>query len=71
MKEVRSGLGIVVYICCFYDAYITKNLCELMKKDVSFGLNDSHLRDISMLKKLVTEAPVLKIFDPELPTKVS
>ena len=50
---------------------MTKNLRELLKKDVIFKLDDNHCKDIKRLKKLVTDAPILKIYNPELPTKVS
>ena len=41
-----------------------------MKKDVAFNLQKPQLDAIEKLKILITSAPILKIFDPNLPTRL-
>ena len=41
-----------------------------MKKDVVFNLQKPQLDAIEKLKILITSAPILKIFDPNLPTRL-
>ena len=47
-------------------AEVTAPLRALSKKDVAFNLQKPQLDAIEKLKTLITSAPILKIFDPNL-----
>lgn len=71
-REVQQFLG----LCQFYHQYI-KNfadiafpLTELTRSNVAFRWGPSHQHAFNTLKKAVTSAPVLRIFDPRLKTSV-
>ena len=51
-------------------AKVTSHLCTLLKKEVEFKLNKSQLDAIGKLKLLVTTTPCLKIFNPNLQTRL-
>ena len=51
-------------------AEVTAPLRAILKKDVAFNLQKSQLDAIGKLKTLITSAPILKIFDPDLPTRL-
>jgi hypothetical protein len=44
---------------------ITKLIIELIKKEVAFYFGDEYKKAFKELKKLITLALVLRIFDPE------
>ena len=49
----------------------TVNLRLLLEKDVEWSFDDQLKTDDNTLKKLITAAPVLKLFDQHCPTKIS
>jgi hypothetical protein len=72
VKGIQSFLGFCNFYRRFIEAYsrIAKPLTNLTKEDVPFTW-DSHCRDaFESLKKRLTEAPILRHFQPELPTRV-
>ena len=50
---------------------ITAPLRELLEKDAQWCFEAAHENTIERLKSIITSEPVLKYFDPQLPTKVS
>ena len=48
---------------------VTAPLRALLKKDVVFNLQKTQLDAIEKLKTLIKSAPILEIFDPNLPTR--
>ena len=69
LKELQKFLGLVNYVGKFPPN--TEALRQLLKKDATFLLDENHKKVINELKKMITQAPVLKIFDPKLSTKIS
>ena len=51
-------------------AEVTTTLRGLLKKGVVFNLQKPQLDAIEKLETLIVSAPILKIFDPNLPTKL-
>ena len=51
-------------------AEVTAPLRALLKKDVAFNLKKLQLDAIEKLNRLITSAPILKIFNPNLPTRL-
>ena len=70
LAELQRLLGMVNYLGKFIPnlAEITAPLRALCKKDVPFNLQKPQLDAIEKLKILITSAPIVKIFDPNLPT---
>jgi transposase InsO family protein len=72
VKGVQSFLG----FCNFYRRFIRnfsriiKSLVRLVKKDTPFLWSSECERAFADLKKSLTTAPVLRHYDPELPTKL-
>ena len=73
VKELQRFLGLVNYVGKFLPnlSEKTEALRQLLRKDVKFLLDENHKKEINELKQMITRAPVLKIFDPKLPTKIS
>ena len=73
IEELRSFLGAANYCHKFIDGYArtAAPLNDLLKKDVSFSWNDEAEQAFEALKKLMTEAPVLKVADTDKPFKVT
>ena len=46
-------------------------LCSLIVKNSIWDFTESHKLVFQNMKKLITECPTLKIFDPKLPTKIT
>ena len=72
LTELQRFLGMVNYLGKFIPnlAEVTSPLRALLKKDVAFNLQKPQLDAIEKLKILITSAPILKIFDPNLPTRL-
>ena len=68
LTELQRFLGMVNYLGKFIPnlAEVTAPLRALLKKDVAFNLQKPQLDAIEKLKTLITSAPILKIFDPNL-----
>ena len=72
LTELQRFLGMLNYLAKFIPnfAEVTAPLRVLLKKDVVFKLQKSQLDVIEKLKTLITSAPILKIFDSNLPTRL-
>ena len=72
LAELQRFLGMVNYLGKFIPnlAEVTAPLQALWKKDVPFNLQKPQLDAIEKLTILITSAPIVKIFDPNLPTIV-
>ena len=46
-------------------------LRQLMESDVEWHWSNHHNAALDQIKKLLTESPTLKYYDPELPTRIS
>ena len=73
VKGLQRFLGTVNYLAKFIPTLSerTASIRELLEKNTIWCLDDKHKADIDTLKKLVTAAPLLKIFNANLPTKIS
>ena len=49
----------------------TVNLRKLLEKDSMWYFDAKHRKEVDILKTLVTKPPVLKLFNPDLPIKIS
>ena len=65
-SEVRSFLGMVTYLSKFCQnlSQHTKPLRDLLKENVEFCWESMHAEAFEIVKNLVTNAPVLALFDP-------
>ena len=72
-KELQRFLGVVNYLAKFIPNLSdhTAPLRSLLEKDTIWSMQDPQIEAIAKLKKLITTSPVLKFYDPNLPTKVS
>jgi len=72
VKEVQSFLGFANFYRKFIQGYskTTAPLTEVTKKEVGFYWNQEQEQAFQELKKKFTEAPILCMFDPELPITV-
>lgn len=72
-KDVQRLLGTVNYFGKYLPLLSahTEALRSLIRKDTVFEWTHVHEREWAQLKMMLTEAPVLAIFNPELPTKLS
>ena len=72
LTELQRFLGMLKYLAKFIPnfAEVNARLRVLLKKDVVFKLQKSQLDVIEKLKTLITSAPILKIFDSNLPTRL-
>ena len=48
---------------------VTAPLQALLRKNVTFNLQNPQLSAIEKLKTLITSAPILNVFNPNLPTR--
>lgn len=71
--EVQSFLGAVTYLSQFCEnlAEHTEPLRACIRKNVIFSWNKPQQEAFSKLKKLVTEAPTLRLFDSKKPVTLS
>ena len=67
VKELKMFMGVINYVSKFIPKISeeTKCLRELEKKNVCWTWGPEQQAEFDAVKKLVTQAPVLKYFDPE------
>ena len=67
LKEVRSFLGFANFYRRFIFGFsaLAKPLTNLTKRDIAFNWSTACEEAFNALKKAFTEAPVLRMFDPE------
>lgn len=65
--ELKRFLGMVSYLSQFIPnlAKLNANLREVLKKEVVWHWGENQARAFRNLKRILTEAPVLKYFNPE------
>ena len=66
-QEVRRFLGFLTYLqkFCSNLAEVAASLCKLIRKDVMFTWEVAQSKAFEASKKLVTQAPTLKLFEPD------
>ena len=71
-EEVRRLLGIVTYLSRFSEALSTKSapLRTLLKNDVAFTWEANEQQAFDEIKALISSAPLLKYFNPDLPVEI-
>ncbi|KAK9701289.1 RNase H-like domain found in reverse transcriptase [Popillia japonica] len=71
-KQVQSFLGLTGYFRRFIADYalIAKPLSDLLKKDAKFVFGEAQQLAFNQLKELLTNGPVLAIYDPEKETEL-
>ena len=71
--EVQTFLGMVAYLGKFIPhlSDASAPLRSLIVKNSIWDFTESHKLAFQNIKKLITERPTLKIFDPKLPTKIT
>jgi hypothetical protein len=67
VKKLQSFLGFTNFYWRFIDNYsgITKALTSLLRKNTEYVWTDKCENTFQILKKVFTEAPVLRHYDPE------
>ena len=72
-SDLRRFLGMINYLGKFMPNLSEKTalLRSLLEKDVLWSWSDKHEECFCMLKKLVTESPILKYYDPNKEMKLS
>ena len=72
-KELQRFLGVVNYLGKSIPYLPTHmfNLQKLLEKYSLWCFENKHENEIHNLKQLITDSPVLKFYNPELPIKVS
>ena len=72
LTELQRFSGMVNYLGKFIPslAEVTAPIWALLKKNVALNLQKPQLDAIEKLKTSITSAPILKIFDPNLPTRL-
>ena len=72
VNELQRFIGMITYLGKFIPnlAEVTSPPRTLLKKEVEFKLEKSQLNAIGKLKGLVTTTPCLKIFNPNLQTRL-
>ena len=71
--ELRRFLRMITYLAKFVKNLSSKSslLRKLLEKDTPWEWTDENTKQFRDLQPLVTDSPVLKYFDQNLPTKVS
>lgn len=71
-KQIQSFIGLTSYFRKYIKEYarVAKPLTDMMKKDVEFVFGQQQRDAFNTLKKKLMSDPVLKIYDPALPTEV-
>ena len=71
-EELRRLLGVVTYLSRFSEALSTKSapLRTLLKNDVAFTWEANEQQAFDEIKALISSAPLLKYFNPDLPVKI-
>ena len=72
-QDLRRFMGMVTYLGKFLPnlSTISTPLRQLLQEDILWHWTDEHSSAIQSIKKLITQSPVLKYFDPKLGTKLS
>lgn len=72
VRQVRSFLGLTSYFRKYIKDYavIAKPLSDLLRKDVVFAFGDKECMAFNSLKRKLSNSPVLKIYDSNLPTEL-
>ena len=72
-QDLRRFMGMVTYLGKFLPnlSTISAPLRQLLQEDILWHWTDEHSSAIQSIKKLITQSPVLKYFDPKLDTKLS
>ena len=67
LKELKMFMGVINYVSKFLPKISdrTKFMRELEKKNVCWNWGRNEQAEFDDMKRMVTEAPVLKYFDPE------
>ena len=71
-EEVRRLLGVVTYLSRFSEDLSTKSapLRTLLKNDVAFTWEANEQQAFKDIKALISSAPLLKYFNPDLPVEI-
>ena len=71
-EEVRRLLGVVTCLSRFSEALSTKSalLRTLLKNDVAFTWEANEQQAFDKIKALISSAPLLKYFNPNLPVEI-
>ena len=69
-KQIRQLLGAVSYYRAFVPHFAdrTTSLRALLKSKVKWVWNPDHDSEFEDVKSMLTSSPILRVFDPELPT---
>lgn len=71
-KALQRFLGLTSYFRRFVEGYAVtaKPLSDLLRKEAKFELHDEQIAAFRQLKVALTNAPVLKLYDPKAATEV-
>lgn len=71
-KQLRQFLGLSGFFRKFIKSYamITQPLTQLLKKNALWSWTKPHSAAVDTIKQRITTKPILKIFDPVLPTEL-
>ena len=47
------------------------NLRKPLEKDIKWCFDNIHIKEIDTLKSLIIKPPILKFYNPNMPTKIS
>jgi hypothetical protein len=66
-KELSRFMGVITYVSRFIPnlAQRTKNMRQLMKRDIEWLWTDEHEKEFNDLKKALIESPILQFFDSD------
>ena len=72
LKEVRAFIGFANFYRRFIKDFLTMAcpLHDLTKKDVSWQWNKEQQEAFNTIKRTFCSEPVLKVYDPDLPTRI-
>jgi hypothetical protein len=72
LKEVRAFIGFANFYRRFIQDFVTlaRPLHDLTKKDIPWQWHPEQQQAFDALKQKFCEEPILKVYDPELPTRV-
>ena len=73
VEELQRFLGMVTYVAKFIPNYsqVSAPLRQLLEKDVAWHWTENQQKSFDTLKRLITQAPVLRYFDVHKPVKIS
>ena len=72
-QDLRRFMAMVTYLGKFLPnlSTISTHLRQLLQEDILWHWTNQHSSAIQSIKKLITQSPVLKYFDPKLDAKLS